>query len=575
MNREALYHCSKSNYAFPYTTTDIRIRFRTAKDDVNEVRLYYGVKFDWANKTYRKMTKIGSDEYFDYYQHNIQQEDIRLGYYFEVITDEEDIFYTEVGILDAFDDNRAHCLFFQYPSAHYVDLPRKPSWFSDAIFYQIFVERFANGNPDISPKDVVTWDSDPTPKSFYGGDLEGIRQNLSYLQKLGINALYLTPIFKSISNHKYDTIDYMEIDAHFGDKDTFRRLVDEAHEKGIRIILDAVFNHCSEQFAPFQDVLEHGESSKYKDWFRIKEFPVNQIEPNYEMFASVPYMPRFNTANSNVQNYLFDIVRYWTTEFHIDGWRLDVADEPDHCFWREFRKVVKDMDQDLVIIGEVWHDSMPWLQGDQFDTVMNYPIMHQAINFFAKENIDAREFSEVLTMQLMKYPDMINEMMFNLLDSHDTERFLFMCKENKKTLMNAAAFIFGYLGSPCIYYGTEIGLTGGYDPGCRKGFNWNTEEWDHELHNWYKKLIQIRKAEGALRNGSISFQSTKELFIMKRSDEVSDIYIVINQTDKVQSIPTDIMQPNCIDLLSDQSKVCNEVMPYMAHYFKISKGEWV
>jgi glycosidase len=573
MNREALYHCSKSNYAFPYTTTDIRIRFRTAKDDVNEVRLYYGVKFDWANKTYRKMTKIGSDEYFDYYQHNIQQEDIRLGYYFEVITDEEDIFYTEVGILDAFDDNRAHCLFFQYPSAHYVDLPRKPSWFSDAIFYQIFVERFANGNPDISPKDVVTWDSDPTPKSFYGGDLEGIRQNLAYLQELGINAIYLTPIFESISNHKYDTIDYMEIDAHFGDKDTFRKLVDEAHEKGIRIILDAVFNHCSEQFAPFQDVLEHGESSKYKDWFRIKEFPVNQIEPNYEMFASVPYMPRFNTANRNVQNYLFDIVRYWTTEFHIDGWRLDVADEPDHCFWREFRKVVKDLDQDLVIIGEVWHDSMPWLQGDQFDTVMNYPIMHQAINFFAKGDIDAREFSEVLTMQLMKYPDMINEMMFNLLDSHDTERFLFMCKENKNNLMNAAAFIFGYLGSPCIYYGTEIGLTGGYDPGCRKGFNWNTKEWDHELHNWYKKLIQIRKTESALRNGSISFKSTKELFIMKRSDEASDIYIVINQTDKVQCIPTDIIQTYCIDLLSDQSEVCNEVRPYGAHYFKISKGE--
>jgi cyclomaltodextrinase / maltogenic alpha-amylase / neopullulanase len=573
MNREALYHCSKSNYAFPYTTTDIRIRFRTAKDDVNEVRLFYGVKFDWANKTYRKMKKIGSDDYFDYYQYNIKQEDIRLGYYFEVITDEEDIFYTEAGILDAFDDNRAHCLFFQYPSAHYVDLPHKPSWFSDAIFYQIFVERFANGNPDISPENLVPWDSDPTPKSFYGGDLEGIRKHLSYLQELGINAIYLTPIFESVSNHKYDTIDYMEIDAHFGDKETFRKLVNEAHEKGIRIILDAVFNHCSEKFAPFVDVLEHGEKSKYKDWFRIKEFPVNQSEPNYEVFANVPYMPRFNTANKEVQEYLFDVVKYWTKEFHIDGWRLDVADEPDHCFWREFRKVVKEMDQDLVIIGEVWHDSMPWLQGDQFDTVMNYPIMHQAINYFAKGDIDAKAFSDVLTMQLMKYPDMINEMMFNLLDSHDTERFLFMCKENKQNLMNAAAFIFGYLGSPCIYYGTEIGLTGGYDPGCRKGFNWNTKEWDQDIHNWYKKLIQIRKSEPALRYGKISFMSTKELFIMKRSFEDTDIYVVINQTDKVLLLPTDIIQSNCIDLLSDQSMDCNKILPYTAHYIKLSKGE--
>lgn len=573
MNREALYHCSKSNYAYPYDVTDIRIRFRTAKDDVNEVRLYYGVKFDWANKTYRIMTKVGSDEYFDYYQYNIKQEDVRLGYYFEVIADEEDLYYTEAGILDAFDDNRAHCLFFQYPSAHYVDIPHKPSWFSDAVFYQIFVERFANGNPEISPDNLVPWDSDPTPKSFYGGDLEGIRSNLSYLQDIGINAIYLTPIFESISNHKYDTIDYMEIDAHFGDKETFRRLVSEAHDKGIRIILDAVFNHCSDQFAPFRDVLEHGENSLYKDWFLIKEFPVSQTEPNYEVFARVPYMPRFNTANEEVKKYLFDVVRYWTTEFHIDGWRLDVADEPDHSFWREFRNVVKEMDNNLIIIGEVWHDSMPWLLGDQFDTVMNYPVMHQAINFFAKGEIDAKAFSEVLTMQLMKYPDVINEMMFNLLDSHDTERFLFMCKGNKQNLMNAAAFIFGYLGSPCIYYGTEIGLTGGYDPGCRKGFNWNKEEWDQEIHSYYKRLISIRKSESALRYGEIAFQSTKELFVMKRSYEESVIYVVINQTDTVQLLPTDIMQSSYIDLLSNQSMDCNEISPYTAHYFKICKGE--
>lgn len=573
MNREALYHCSKSNYAYPYDVTDIRIRFRTAKDDVNEVRLYYGVKFDWANKTYRIMTKVGSDEYFDYYQYNIKQEDVRLGYYFEVIADEEDLYYTEAGILDAFDDNRAHCLFFQYPSAHYVDIPHKPSWFSDAVFYQIFVERFANGNSDISPDNLVPWDSDPTPKSFYGGDLEGIRSNLSYLQDIGINAIYLTPIFESISNHKYDTIDYMEIDAHFGDKEIFRRLVSEAHDKGIRIILDAVFNHCSDQFAPFRDVLEHGENSIYKDWFLIKEFPVSQTEPNYEVFARVPYMPRFNTANEEVKKYLFDVVRYWTTEFHIDGWRLDVADEPDHSFWREFRNVVKEMDNNLIIIGEVWHDSMPWLLGDQFDTVMNYPVMHQAINFFAKGEIDAKAFSEVLTMQLMKYPDVINEMMFNLLDSHDTERFLFMCKGNKQNLMNAAAFIFGYLGSPCIYYGTEIGLTGGYDPGCRKGFNWNKEEWDQEIHSYYKRLISIRKSESALRYGEIAFQSTKELFVMKRSYEESVIYVVINQTDTVQLLPTDIMQSSYIDLLSNQSMDCNEISPYTAHYFKICKGE--
>ena len=573
MNREALYHSPKSNYAYPYTTTDIRIRFRTAKDDVNEVRLYYGIKYDWANKTFSVMEKIGSDKYFDYYQYNIQQEDIRVGYYFEVITDKETIFYTEAGILNAFDDTRAHCLFFQYPSVHYVDIPHKPTWYKDAIFYQIFVERFANGNPNISPDNTVPWDSNPTPKSFYGGDLEGIRSHLPYLEELGINAIYLTPIFESLSNHKYDTFDYMEIDSHFGDKKIFRKLVNEAHEKGIRIILDAVFNHCSDQFEPFKDVLKHGENSKYKDWFRIKDFPINKSKPNYEMFAKVAHMPRFNTANKEVKDYLFNVVRYWTTEFHIDGWRLDVADEPDHCFWREFRNVVKEIDDNLIIIGEVWHDSMPWLQGDQFDTVMNYPIMNQAIHYFAKGEIDAQEFSQVLTMQLMKYPDLVNEMMFNLLDSHDTERFLFMCNETKRNLMNAAAFIFGYLGVPCVYYGTEIGTTGGYDPGCRKGFNWNTKEWDNELYSWYKKLIHIRKNEYTLRNGTISFESNKELFVMKRSYKETEIYVVINQTEEVKQLPNDIIQSDCIELLSNESMDCNEILPYKAHYFKISKGE--
>lgn len=569
MNREALYHCPKSNYAYPYTTTDIRIRFRTAKDDIKEVRLYYGVKYDWGNKTYRMMEKIGSDEYFDYYQYNIKQEDTRLGYYFKVTDEEETIYYTEAGILDSFDDKRAHCLFFQYPSVHDVDLPHKPDWYSDAIFYQIFVERFANGNPEISPKNTVDWDSNPAPKSFYGGDLEGIRKNLSYLEQLGINAIYLTPIFESPSNHKYDTVDYMEIDSHFGEKETFHRLVKEAHQKGIRIMLDAVFNHCSEKFSPFQDVLEHGEDSKYKDWFRIKEFPVNMETPNYEMFAKVPYMPRFDTTNPEVKQYLFDVVRYWTTTFDIDGWRLDVADEPDHSFWREFRNVVKEIDKDLIIVGEVWHDSMPWLQGDQFDTVMNYPIMHQAIHYFAEETIDARKFSEVLTMQLMKYPDLINEMMFNLLDSHDTERFLYMCKEKSEYLMNAAAFQFGYLGTPCVYYGTEIGISGGYDPGCRRGFNWKREEWNTKLYNWYQKLIAIRKQEDTLRYGTVSFQSTKELFVMKRSYQKTDIYVVINQTNKAQLLPNDIIQFKKVDLLSNQSMDCNEILPYTAHYFKI------
>lgn len=568
MIREALYHCSKSNYAYAENENELRIRFRTAKDDIDKVRLFWGVKFDWANKKSAEMTKLYSDHYFDYYQCNIRQQDMRLGYYFEVCKEDEKLYYTEAGILKEFDDERAHTLFFQYPIIHSADLLREPGWYKKAVFYQIFVERFENGNPDISPEKLTDWNQFPTPQSFFGGDLEGIIRHLDYLEELGITALYLTPIFKSDSNHKYDTVDYMEIDEHFGDKETFRQLVESAHKKGIRIILDAVFNHCSYLFAPFQDVMKNGVLSEYKDWFFIHDYPVNRKEMNYEVFANVEYMPRLNTANAKVQQYLFSVVHYWSTEFHIDGWRLDVADEPSHIFWRKFREVIKEINSEMVLIGEVWHNAMPWLMGDQFDTVMNYPVTNQAVNYFAKERIDAKEFTENICARLAEYPDAINRMMFNLLDSHDTERFLFLSKEKTESLMNAAAFQFGYVGVPCIYYGTETGITGGYDPGCRRGFDWNPVHWNTELRKWYQKLIQLKKTEEALSSDNISFHSNSKLFIMERGREEHAIFVVINQTDEEQYLPEFLQDSRYQNLLENEMKQNGKVPPKTAFYLK-------
>src|SRR5699024_5658775 len=208
----------------------------------------------------------------------------------------------------------------------------------------------------------------------------GIIKHLDYLVDLGINGIYFTPIFKAHSNHKYDTIDYMEIDPQFGDKSTFKELVKACHEKGIRIMLDAVFNHSGYYFSQFQDVLEKGENSKYKNWFHIKDFPIQTDPvPNFDSFAFTSHMPKLNTEHPDVKQYLLDVATYWIKEFDIDGWRLDVANEVDHQFWREFRTAVKSVKQDVYILGEIWHDSMPWLQGDQFDAVMNYPFTNSAI----------------------------------------------------------------------------------------------------------------------------------------------------------------------------------------------------
>lgn len=534
MNLQAIYHLGKSNYAYAYSKDCIHIRIRTGKDDIDEVTLFYGNKYNWQNKQSMPMDKILSDDLFDYYEIELHCEDSRLGYYFGLKKGEEELFYTEAGFVENFNDALGYCYFFQYPYINELDVHKEPEWIHDAIFYQIFVERFYNGDPENSPSPLRDWEDEPTPKSFYGGDLRGIIEKLDYLEELGVNGIYLTPVFESISNHKYDIIDYMEIDHFFGDKDTFRELVEKAHSKGIKIVLDAVFNHCSERCLQFQDVVEKGKESRFYDWFFIDGDQPEKEPLNYKCFGYVKYMPKLNTANPEVKKYLLDITYYWSHFFEIDGWRLDVSDEIDHQFWRDFRQVVKGVNKDMIIIGENWHNAEPWLRGDQFDSVMNYSVTKLSLDYFARRQINAKQFSEQLATVWMRYPKQVNEAMLNLLDSHDTERFLTSCNNRIESLKLAAAFIFGYMGMPCTYYGTEVGMDGVYDPGCRKGFPWNREKWNMELFEFYKKLIQLRRVELPLKKGDIRFRSSDDLFIMSRTYGEECIEVVINNTERVQ-----------------------------------------
>lgn len=536
MNIEALCHIPKSNYAYAYKENELHIRLRTAKNDMSEVNIIYGVKYDWEHKQKHAMKKVLTDQYYDYYQYEIVQKDSRLGYYFELVSNGKTLYYTEAGMVKKFNDELAYCYFFQYPFINSNDIHKEPSWIHDMVFYEIFVERFSNGDKKNSPPNISDWKDAPTPKSFFGGDLKGIIDKMDYLCELGINAVYLTPIFKAPSNHKYDIVDFYEIDPYFGNKEILKELVDKAHEKGIKIVLDAVFNHCSDKFPPFADVVEKGKKSIYYNWFYIDGELVKKDPPNYTMFGFVSSMPKFNTNNASVREYLLNAVRYWTREIGIDGWRLDVSDEIDHVFWRDFRKVVKEINPEAIIIGENWHDAYPWLMGDQFDSIMNYSVTRLCVQYFAKREITAKVFEQKLSTYLMRYPDQVNDAMLNLLDSHDTERFLYSAGENKEILMIAAAFLFAYKGMPCTYYGTEIGITGNYDPGCRKTFDWNKEHWDRKLYELYKKLIQIRKSEKALKQGNVEFQSTDQLFVMKRTYENEQIAIIINATEQEQEL---------------------------------------
>ncbi len=375
-----------------------------------------------------------------------------------------------------------------------------PDWVKDAVFYQIFVDRFANGDSTNDPPGIVPWGSPPTRNNFFGGDFQGILDHLPYLKNLGITALYLTPIFKAPSNHKYDCSDYLTIDPSFGSYQLFRQFVDEVHSRGIRIVLDAVFNHCGDGFWAFEDVRKKGASSKYASWFFIDDYPIIQDPPNYQTCGGVWYMPKLNTSNPEVREYLIKAATYWMESCDIDGWRLDVPWKASMDFWKLFRERIKKIKPDAYIVGEVWRDPRPWLQGDTCDGVMNYPLRNHILDYCVFDAMDAEDFDYEINLLRQSNGDSA-KFQLNLLGSHDTPRLLTLCKDDIARVILAVTFLFTYVGTPMVFYGDEIGLFGGNDPDCRKCMSWEETEWEHRLVNIYQNLIHIRSNHPALRRG--------------------------------------------------------------------------
>jgi cyclomaltodextrinase / maltogenic alpha-amylase / neopullulanase len=506
MHLEAFYHGPKNNWAYAYDCDTIHLRFRTKRDDVESVHAVTGDKYDWNKTAFtHPMIKTASDAIFDYWEVSIKPAFRRLSYGFMINAGTETVWMIETGITHSEPYPPGGYYTFSY--LHEIDVFDPPNWAQDAIFYQIFTERFANGDPANDPEGVQPWGGQPDIGNFFGGDLQGVLGKLDYLEDLGVNAIYFTPLFESPSNHKYDTVNYKKIDPHFGSIDLLKELVKECHRRGMRVVLDAVFNHASENFPPFRDVLKNGENSKYKDWFHVREFPLRIKDniPTYDTFGFYGNMPKFNTANPEVKQYLLDVAVYWIKEVDIDGWRLDVADEIDHHFWRDFRRMVKEAKPDVYIIGEVWNDSIMWLLGDQFDSVMNYPFANKILEFFAYGQMDGFSFANSMGNLLMRYPQQANEVVFNMLSSHDTPRALTLCGSDKRKLKLCVVFLLTYMGTPCIFYGDEIGLAGGADPDCRKCMEWEEENQDRELYDFYKLLIHLRKTYRVLREGRFRF----------------------------------------------------------------------
>ncbi len=537
--KEAIYHRPKNNYAYAYDNNTLHVILQTKRNDVDNVTLIFGDPYDWCDGQWLNetitMKKSGSNELYDFWFVAVSPKFRRMRYGFQLTDQQETLFYTELGFFDKDPDDTA--CYFCFPFLNHADVFQAPSWVKDTIWYQIFPERFANGDPLLNPKDTLVWGkADPTPTNFFGGDFQGVIDHLDYLAELGINGIYFTPIFKAYSNHKYDTIDYMEIDPQFGNKETFRCLVQACHKRGIRVMLDAVFNHSGCYFAPFQDVLKNQEKSIYRDWFHIWDLPVKtEPTPNYDTFAFGASMPKLNTENPDTKKYLLDVARYWIKEFDIDGWRLDVANEVDHTFWRDFRKAVKDSKHDAYIVGEIWHDALPWLQGDQFDAVMNYTFTNVVIDFFAKNKLKPSQFANTITDVLHMYSANVNEVSFNLLDSHDTPRILTLANENIDRVKLLYLFQLTFIGTPCIYYGDEIGMTGGQDPGCRACMVWDKDNENNDLLEYVTALIHLRKSDALFGNDArfrfLRTDDDKGLIIFEKYNAINRAVFVVNNSE--------------------------------------------
>ncbi len=418
---------------------------------------------------------------------------------------------------------------------------KTPEWVKHAVFYQIFPERFDNGDPTNDPENVQPWGTPPTFSNFMGGDLRGILNRLDYLIDLGITAIYLTPIFQASSNHKYNTYDYFRIDPRFGTLATFHELIGHAHNRGVRVILDGVFNHCGRGFFAFQDVLENGPQSPYTRWFHIQQWPLHpydeQKPANYYAWWNIRSLPKFNTNHPPVRRYLLDVARYWI-EQGADGWRLDVPNEiDDHNFWREFRHVVKQANPDAYIVGEIWQDAHPWLDGTQFDAVMNYLWRDLCRDFFAYESISAEAFAQGIDYLLQRYPREAMLVQLNLLGSHDTVRFLNEARGDVRRLYAPLLFQMAFPGAPCIYYGDEIGMSGEKDPHCRGCFPWDTKAWNHDLRNWIKQCIALRREYIALRTGEFrTLWAAQHLYAFARWHNEQQLVVLLNRHDHPTSI---------------------------------------
>ena len=429
---------------------------------------------------------------------------------------------------------------------------KTPDWVKHAIFYQIYPDRFARSDRMRHQRGIhfKPWGSPPEEQGYQGGDLYGVVDKLEYLHELGITALYLNPIFASASNHRYHTFDYFRVDPLLGGNEALRELLNQAHTRNMRVVLDGVFNHASRGFWAFHHILENGATSPYIDWFNIHGWPSrpyihDEHNPhNYDAWWGIPALPKFNFNNPGVRDYFLEVAQYWI-HFGIDGWRMDVPEEINHgTFWQDFRRAVKSANPDAYLLGEFWHEAHDWLRGDRFDAAMNYSLNRAAFGFFGQQTLrtdykpggfelrplNTHDFASAVEHMVRLHDWEIVQAQFNLLDSHDTARSLWIVDNDESALRLCVLFQMTMPGAPCIYYGDEVGMTGANDPYCRGAFPWYEQgQWNHDLLRFYQQLTALRHQHVALRTGDFkTLYAQDSVYAFRRNHDWQSVIVLFN-----------------------------------------------
>ena len=521
MNFSAISHRCAFTDAYPLDENRVVINLRTGKD-IKSVELIHDDPYAggamgfgaWEGKP-QPMAVSRELEHHLIWSVTLEPKFKREQYYFcvsdgtETLLMFEDGFYTK----EAAEKPGRLKQYYKFPWLNPADVIAPPAWVNDTVWYQIMPDRFCRGGEANKRFGLRKWEDHRLmkPWDFYGGDLRGIISKLDYLHDLGITGIYMLPLFLSNSTHKYNTFDYETIDPDFGTDEDMRELVDKAHSLGIRVMMDAVFNHSGTEFAPWKDVLKNGPESAYWDWFFVGKWPQpllpgSTADGRYMSFAFTPYMPKLNTNNPEVMEYFLTRCKNWIDRWNIDGIRFDVGNEVSHKFLKELNRGLKAVKPDIFLLGEIWHDSVQWLQGDEYDSVMNFPFLETLHNFWL-DGQSARQLMYGLNRCYQMYPEQVNQVLFNFLDNHDTMRAVTRCG-GKDPFFQQLALLMTLPGSACIYYGTEIALEGGNDPDCRRPMPWSKIEegkFDRTLEQ-VKALIALRKDCVAARRGAVQWQ---------------------------------------------------------------------